>query len=405
MTSLGCNTLYLGPVFESSSHGYDTADYYNVDKRLGTNQTLKNLSFHLRKNDIKLVLDGVFNHVGRDFWAFKDVLSNGESSRFKDWFSGINFNKRSSYGDNFSYDCWSGHYDLVKLNLKNEEVKSHIFGAVAMWMDEFGIDGLRLDVAEVMDKSFLAELADFCRKKKAGFWLMGEMIHGDYNQLANNKMLDSTTNYEAYKGLFSSHNEANYFEIAYTFNRQFGEYGIYKNLQLYNFADNHDVTRVASILHNEAHLFPLYALLFTMPGIPSVYYGSERGQKGIKNKDDSTLRPSLEIIPNHLNPPIYNYIQQLAVIRHSNIALQEGKYKQLYLTHQQFAFLRYTNEALAVVAVNAAEKAVSVKVSVNLPNGTSMKDLLEPENRTTVFQSEITFNIPPFGACFFVIQE
>lgn len=396
--NLGCNALYLGPLFESSSHGYDTTDYYTVDKRLGTNQTLKNLSLQLHQAGIKLVLDGVFNHVGRDFWAFKDLQVNGTASRFKDWFTGIDFNRKSPYGDNFMYDCWSGHYNLVKLNLKNEEVKKHIFGAVSMWIDEFGIEGLRLDVAEVMDKGFLAELADFCKKKNPDFWLMGEIIHGDYNQLANDRMLDSATNYEVYKGLYSSHNDANYFEIAYTFNRQFGEHGIYKNLILYNFVDNHDVTRIASILKNEAYLFPTYALLFGMPGIPSIYYGSENAQKGLKKGSDDILRPSLDIVPNHLQNPIFNYIQKLAAIRHSNPALKIGKYKQLYLTHQQFAFLRYTDTESIIVAVNSASTFVEIKIPINLPDGTLMKDLLSG-NTATINRQEITINIPPFGAC------
>lgn len=398
---LGCNALYLGPVFESSTHGYDTADYYHVDKRLGTNQTLKNLSQELHKNGIKLVLDGVFNHVGRDFWAFRDLLANQESSRFRDWFSGIDFNKRSPFGDNFSYDCWSGYYSLVKLNLRNEEVKSHIFGAIEMWINDFGIDGLRLDVAEVMDRNFLAELADFCRKKKPDFWLMGEMIHGNYNQLANERMLDSTTNYEAYKGLYSSHNDANYFEIAYTFNRQFGEYGVYKDLQLYNFADNHDVSRVASNLQNEAHLFPLHALLYGMPGIPSIYYGSERGIRGKKVKDDTVLRPSLEVLPSHLNHPIYHYIQKLAAARQRSLALQVGKYKELYLSHQQFVFLRFTESSFAVVAVNSSATNVSVKISLNLPDKMMLKDSLDSSNVIVINQHFVTIEIPAFGACVF----
>lgn len=398
---LGCNALYLGPVFESSTHGYDTADYYHLDKRLGTNQTLKNLSQELRKKGIKLVLDGVFNHVGRDFWAFRDLLANQESSRFRDWFSGIDFNKRSPFGDNFSYDCWGGYYSLVKLNLRNEEVKSHIFGAIEMWINDFGIDGLRLDVAEVMDKDFLTELASFCRKKKPDFWLMGEMIHGNYNQLANERMLDSTTNYEAYKGLYSSHNDANYFEIAYTFNRQFGEYGVYKDLQLYNFADNHDVSRVASSLQNEAHLFPLHALLYGMPGIPSIYYGSERGLRGTKGKDDIVLRPSLEVLPSHLNHPIYHYIQKLAAARQRSLALQVGKYKELYLSHQQFVFLRFTESSIVIVAVNSSATNASIKISLNLPDKMILKDSLDSSNVIIVNQHSVTIAIPAFGACIF----
>ena len=396
--NLGCNALYLGPLFQSSQHGYDTADYYHLDKRLGTNETLKYFSKELQKNGIKLVLDGVFNHVGRDFWAFKDVQNNGQNSRFVDWFSGINFHKKSPYGDNFNYDCWSGHYNLVKLNLRNEEVKSHIFGAVAMWMDEFGIEGLRLDVAEVMDKEFLEELSKFCKLKNPNFWLMGEMIHGDYNQIANENMLDSATNYEAYKGLYSSHNDANYFEIAHTFSRQFSQKGIYQHLKLYNFVDNHDVTRINSILKNEAHLFPIYALLYTMVGLPSVYYGSEFGQKGKKKgADDSHLRPAIDVPQNR--PPIFDYIKKLSEIRLSNVALQVGKYEQLYLTNQQFAFLRYTENDFNIVAVNSSDNEINISMSLDLPEGTILQDLLDSKIKVVVHNKKIRIdNIPACGA-------
>lgn len=399
--NLGCNALYLGPLFQSSQHGYDTADYYHLDKRLGTNETLRYFSKELQKNGIKLVLDGVFNHVGRDFWAFKDVQNNGQNSRFVDWFSGINFHKKSPCGDNFNYDCWSGHYNLVKLNLKNDEVKNHIFGAVEMWMDEFGIEGLRLDVAEVMDKEFLAELSKFCKLKNPNFWLMGEMIHGDYNQIANENMLDSATNYEAYKGLYSSHNDANYFEIAHTFSRQFSQEGIYQHLKLYNFVDNHDVTRINSILKNEVHLFPIYALLYTMVGLPSVYYGSEFGQKGKKKgADDSHLRPAIDVHQNR--PPIFDYIKKLSEIRLSNVALQVGKYEQLYLTNQQFAFLRYTENDFNIVAVNSSDNEINISMSLDLPEGTILQDLLDSKIKVVVHNKKIRIdNIPACGARIF----
>ncbi|MFY0574859.1 alpha-amylase family glycosyl hydrolase [Cystobacter fuscus] len=274
------NALYLGPVFESSSHGYDTADYSKVDRRLGTNADLSRLVAAMRAAGIRVILDGVFHHVGRDFWAFRDVQVHGERSRYRDWFSGLQFGKRSPYGDAFSYDGWSGHYNLVKLNLQNAEVRAHLFGVVEQWISEFGIEGLRLDVAEVMDVSFLRDLAAFCRRLRPDFWLLGEAIHGDYRRLGNPETLDSVTNYECYKGLYSSLNDRNYFEIAYSLQRQFGENGIYRDLLLYNFVDNHDVNRIASTLKDPAHLLPLHLMLFTIPGVPSIYYGSEWGQEG-----------------------------------------------------------------------------------------------------------------------------
>ena len=178
----------------------------------------------------------------------------------------MDFQKRSPLGDPFSYEGWNGHYSLVKLDVRHPEVKSYVFSVVTRWVEEFGIDGLRLDAADCLDLGFLQELAAFCRGRWPGFWLLGEIIHGDYRKWANPSTLDSVTNYECYKGLYSSHVDANFFEIAWSLNRQFGPQGLYRDLPLYNFADNHDVDRVASLLPEPAHLRTLYSLLFTMPG-------------------------------------------------------------------------------------------------------------------------------------------
>ncbi len=169
--SLGVNALYLGPLFESSAHGYDTADYFRVDRRLGSNQDLVNLSDMMHKHGMRLILDGVFNHVGRDFWAFRDLQQNGEASPYHEWFDGIRFGETSPYGDNFTYQPWEGHYDLVRLNLRDADVRAHIFEAVRIWFEEFKIDGLRLDVAYLLDEDFLRELSAFCKSLRPDFWL------------------------------------------------------------------------------------------------------------------------------------------------------------------------------------------------------------------------------------------
>jgi len=360
--SAGCNALYLGPMFESDFHGYDTADYFTVDRRLGTNETLKEFSRALHKAGIRLVLDTVFNHVGRNFWAFKDVQANGEASAYKNWFCGVDFHRMSNYGDDFYYDGWYDAYNLVKLNLTNSEVKRYLRSVVEFWINEFEIDGLRLDVAEIMDKSFLAELAAFCRLQKPGIWLLGEMISGDYNELAGPGMLDSTTNYEAYKSLYSSHNDKNYFELAHTLNRQYGEHGLYKDLLFYTFADNHDTTRIASILTNSDHLFPVYALLFTMPGIPSIYYGSEWGMSGVKGlHEDTALRPEVKQLPDLDQCPLFQYIRRLGEIRSRLSALVN--YQQLYVSHEHLVFSRNLETAVCVIAVNMSSQLKIVVIT------------------------------------------
>jgi glycosidase len=379
ITGLGCNALYLGPVFESDFHGYDTADYFMVDRRLGTNRSLQNFINTLHQHGVKVVLDTVFNHVGRNFWAFQDLQLNKDRSAYKDWFA-VDFNRDNVYGDGFSYEGWYDAYNLVRLNLRNEEVKEYLFSVVAFWIKKFNIDGLRLDVAEIMDKQFLKELTAYCRKRHDSFWLLGEVITGNYNDWANEAMLDSTTNYEAYKGLYSCHNERNYHEIAYTLNKQSGYQGIYQHLYLYNFADNHDTSRAASILNDLDNLFPLYALLFTIPGIPSIYYGSEWGQQGVKGKhDDTALRPEIREITSISNSPLAQFIQTLARIRHSRPALRHGWYQQLFVAHEQLVFMRVTQAERIIIAVNMSEEQVYFTVGLEMSEPKVFTDQLDPD--------------------------
>jgi glycosidase len=403
---MGFTALYLGPLFESSTHGYDTADYYHVDRRLGTNETLAALSAELHRRGMRLVLDGVFNHVGRDFWAFRDVQQNGQSSRFASWFSGLTFDRSNRHGDPFSYDTWNGYENLVKLDLNHPEVRSHLLGAVETWMRDFAIDGLRLDAADHIDLGFLRELSGFCRSLRPDFWLMGEVVHGDYRRWANPETLDATTNYEAYKGLYSSHNDRNYFEIAYALNRQFSANGIYHNLFLYNFADNHDVDRVASLLKRQEHLTPLYTLLLTMPGIPSVYYGSEFGLGGKRTKySDAALRPDLDLAALQSDPPyppLPGVISRLIRLRHEQPALREGSYRQVHVAAEQLAYLREWGEQRVLVVLNAAAEPVALDLALpGLPDG-RLVDLLGG-GETALTGGKARIGLPAFGGRVFSI--
>ena len=267
---LGADALYLGPVFESDCHGYDTRDYRKADCRLGTNEDLKAVCKTLKEHGIRVIFDGVFNHVGRGFWAFRDVQEKKWDSPYTDWFN-INFGGNSGYNDGFWYEGWEGHYELVKLNLRNPAVADYILDTVKFWRDEFGIDGLRLDVAYCLDLDFLRRLRSFC-DGLGDFFLLGETLHGDYNRWMNDGMLHSVTNYECYKGLYSSFNSMNMFEIVHSLKRQFGpeNWTLYKGRHLLSFCDNHDVTRAATILQNKAHIPLIYGLVFAMPGIPCV---------------------------------------------------------------------------------------------------------------------------------------
>ena len=353
LKDIGVNAIYLGPIMESLTHGYDTVDYYKIDSRLGTNADFKAVVKKCHENDIKVILDGVFNHVGRGHEAFADVLKNREKSAFKDWIAGLNFSGNNWHNDNLSYECWSGAEELVKLNHFCENVENHILNAVGMWIDEFDIDGLRLDAADCIERGFFKRLKAYTEQKKASFWLMGEIIHGDYNIYVNEEMLDAVTNYECWKGIYSSHNDHNYFEINYAMKRQWGQGGLYAGKYLYNFIDNHDVNRIATLLKEKENIYPTYTLLFTMPGIPSIYYGSEWAIEGDKNAGDGdyALRPEIDI-KTMSNPDLIDHIRLLADIRKSSTALKQGIYEEVQVRNETLVFARVYEDEYAIVALN-----------------------------------------------------
>ena len=348
LEDLGVTALYLCPVWQSDRHGYDTRDFRTLDCRLGTNEDLKDLSRALHQRGIRLILDGVFNHTGRGFAPFMDLLQNREGSRYRDWFCNLNFQGNNRFNDGLWYEGWEGHDELVKLNLYNPEVMGYVLDCVGFWMEEFKIDGLRLDVAYSLPHHFIRELRRYTRERREDFFLLGEMIHGDYNMFMNGDMLDSVTNYQAYKGLWSSFNSANMFEINYTMNQHFNER--FPGKHPVNFVDNHDVNRIASVLTEPRHLPLVYGLLFAMPGIPCVYYGSEWGALGTRTKDDDTgLRPCFEAPEQN---DLTKFIGKLARIHRERRSIIYGTYKMVFLTNRQLVFERAFEGERLLCAIN-----------------------------------------------------
>ncbi len=396
MKKLGINAIYFSPVFESDTHGYNTRDYKKIDVRIGTNEDFKEVCQRLHENGIRVVLDGVFNHVGRGFYQFQDVLKNREASPYLNWFH-INLGGNSNYNDGLWYEGWEGNYDLVKLNLQNGEVVHHILDAVQYWIDEFDIDGLRLDVAYCLDENFVRTLRSFTTEKKPDFFLLGEMLHGDYNRLMNDSMLHSVTNYECYKGLYSSFNSMNMFEINHSLLRQFGpeNWTLYKGKHLLSFVDNHDVTRVASILSNEKHLPLIYAMCFGMPGIPCVYYGSEWGTRADKREGDPALRPCFE-------QPEWNelseFISKLAEAKKNSEALNYGSFRSVLLTNRQCIFERASGHERVMVAINADEAPFTAHFDAGCGMAT---DLITGQPHDFGGGSEL----PPYSAAFWKMER
>ncbi|MDO4962265.1 MAG: alpha-amylase family glycosyl hydrolase [Eubacteriales bacterium] len=420
--ALGADCVLLNPIFESDVHGYDTRDYYTVDRRIGTNADFALVSRALHEAGLRVMLDGVFNHVGRGFWAFRDVQEKKWDSPYRDWFN-INFDGNSPYNDGFWYEGWEGHYELVKLNLFNPAVVEHQFNAIRAWVEQFDIDALRLDVAYCLPPEYLRQLRAFTDSLKPDFILMGETLHGDYNRFmgtgqwagggagggrwngngGNNggqaysgtygtTLCHSTTNYECYKGLYSSFNSMNMFEIGHSLARQFGpeQWTLYKGRHLLCFADNHDVSRVASILTNKEHLKPLYGMLFGMPGVPSVYYGSEWGLEGDKRDGDNALRPELASPETN---SLTEWISRLAEVHKKSEAICYGSYRNALLTNKQIVFERVSEHEKVFVAVNA--DAASFRAHFDAGCG-ELTDLITGRK----FSTEGGIELPPYSTMY-----
>lgn len=378
---IGCNAIYLGPVFESVGHGYETTDYKTVDRRLGTNDSLKKFVQTCHEKGIRVVLDGVFNHTGREFFAFQDIKEKREQSAYKDWYCNVNFWGNNEYNDGFSYDNWGGYNLLVKLNQRNPQVIDYIGNVIKYWVEEFDIDGIRLDAADVLDFDYMKSMRRIANEVKEDFWLMGEVIHGDYGRWVNDEMLHSVTNYQLHKALFSGHNDHNYFEIAHNVKYVYNQVG--GNLaKLYNFLDNHDVDRIASKVVNKDNLVPIYYLLYTLPGVPSIYYGSEFAVEGTKvNGSDDGLRPALNLVElqsEKAGSKLLKEIGQLGMLRQQSAVLARGQYEELMLTNRQFAFKRMLDNEAVVTIVNNDEQEAHVNVPVKM-QAVEAKDVFSGE--------------------------
>lgn len=410
ISGLGCTAVYLGPVFESTKHGYDTADYFHCDRRLGTNEELAGVIGDMHERGMRVVLDGVFNHVGRDFHAFVELQRDGAKSDKREWFRDVRFDASSPFGDPFAYAGWEGNFELVELNLEHRAVRDHLFDAVRFMIHELGIDGLRLDVAYSLPTDFIRELREVCDEAfsrrlgtTARFFLLGEVIHGDYGTYIGPGLLDSVTNYECYKGAWSSLNDANYHEIAHSLARHFGEGGVSEGAALYNFVDNHDVDRVASRLVDARLLYPLYALLFTMPGMPSVYYGSEFALQGEKQAGDAVLRPAWTDVrsrgASREAQELSGWIAELSRVRSQSRALREGTYGELSVSHREFAFFRKSGDEAVVVALNAGEYPTSLELTglSRASVGTELVSLFDDRTRVPVSSGAATVKVPAGG--------
>ena len=393
---MGVNVIQFGPLFISSSHGYDTIDYFNIDPRFGTNKDFKTIVRELHEIGIRVIIDGVFNHVSREFFAFQDLLEKKENSSYKNWFY-LDFNSHSKRGDPFNYNDWEGHSELVKLNVENQELKEYLFKAITYWMQECEIDGWRLDVSYLLPQQFLRDLRKVCKQVNPESILIGEMIHGIYSQWVGEHLLDSGTSYQIHKSIWSAIKSKNMHELKnvvdYNFNMNMGKV---KDLYLMNFLGNHDTDRIASVLSND-DLIPAFLILFTLNGYPKIYYGDEYGMTGKKTKhsDDEVRKHMLDVdqINSTQNVDLLSNIKKFVKLRKSNEILKHGDINSFYADKDCYAFARILKDKLLIVIVSINDKTISKTIPVgNLHiNNAEFFDILNNEEGFKVENNQLKF--------------
>jgi cyclomaltodextrinase / maltogenic alpha-amylase / neopullulanase len=334
---LGCNGLLLGPIFASETHGYDTVDHFRIDPRLGGEDDFDALVTAAGQRGLRLILDGVFNHVGRGFPAFQAALHGGPGTPAARWF------KRAP-DDGFA--VFEGHGHLVELDHDEPAVLGYVIEVMSHWLGR-GAGGWRLDAAYAVPPGFWAKALPVVRESFPSAWFLGEMIHGDYAAYAEESGLDSITQYEMWKAIWSSLNDRNFYELDHALGRHNTFTG---GAAPQTFAGNHDVTRLATVLNDERHFGHALAVLFCVAGVPSVYYGDEQGFQGLKEHregGDDEIRPSFPDSPADLPPDgwrCYRLHQRLIGFRRRHPWLVRARTVTEHLTSHAIA-LRATGES------------------------------------------------------------
>ncbi|MBN2156858.1 MAG: alpha-amylase [Candidatus Lokiarchaeota archaeon] len=388
LQELGITIIQFGPIFESVSHGYDTTDYLKIDRRLGTNELFKEIVEELHQLGMKIIVDGVFNHVGRDFFSFRDVKDHKQNSSKQGWhFIDFTQSHLNPYLDGFDYKNWEGHHSLVKLNLKNQEVREFLFNVARYWLRDIGIDGWRLDVAYLIDNDFLREFKKVCKSVKSDSVLVGELIHNPYSKWIGPDLLDAGTGYQVYKSIYNSINENNFWELKSVLEQSFHpQWGQNRKILLMNFLGNHDVTRIRSNLKDERHVIPAFLILFTLYGIPKIYYGDEFGMKGIviPFKSDRGVRGPMSPLSTKWDPlgkAIHENIKRFIQLRKKQHALIHGNIIPVWADNTKsnmIAYLRKSSKQTILVVVSTSYEVKKVKIPLwNLHlEGAVFRDLL-----------------------------
>ncbi len=364
--ALGCTGLALGPIFESETHGYDTVDHRRIDRRLGDDGDVDWLIHLAHDRGLRVLLDGVFNHVGRSFGPLADALARGAASPTARWFRP----RRSSSWDDpggVALRCFEGHRHLVTLDHRQPEVATYVSDVMLHWLDR-GIDGWRLDAAYAVPLPFWREVTSRVRTHHPDAWLMGEVIHGDYVAFVTEGGLSSVTQYELWKAIWSALNDANLFELTWALERHDQ---LLDRFLPATFVGNHDVTRIASRLTDRRHLPHALAVLFTVGGVPSVYAGDEQGALGIKEDregGDDAIRAPFPDRPDALDPAgwdVYRLHQDLIAVRRGHPWLAWARVEPCDLRDAALCYVAAADGDRVAVALSVAAEPVSLQ----LPEG------------------------------------
>ncbi|MHA7240383.1 alpha-amylase family glycosyl hydrolase [Arthrobacter sp. TMS1-12-1] len=361
VVELGASGLALGPVFASETHGYDTTDYFAIDPRLGTLEDFETLVAEARRRGLRILLDGVFNHTGRSFAPFQQVLAEGPGAPTSAWFS-LDWPDGAGPGSEPRYRDFEGHHHLVALNHREPAVADFVVEVMEYWLGR-GAGGWRLDAAYAVPSSFWAGVTRRVRASHPQAYFVGEYIHGDYAAAVEAGGIDSTTQYELWKAVWSSLNDANFYELAAALERHDALLASFAPL---TFVGNHDVTRIASRLEDPALVQHAVVILFTVGGTPSVYYGDEQGYRGVKadrEGGDDDVRPLFPPTPADLSPiggPVFALHQELIGLRRRHAWLHRARTRVLHLSNEVLAYRVADGSDALVVVLNLSPEAQRV---------------------------------------------
>jgi cyclomaltodextrinase / maltogenic alpha-amylase / neopullulanase len=348
---LGASGVALGPIFASRTHGYDTTDHYRIDPRLGDEDDFDFLIDEARKRGMRVLLDGVFNHVGVDFPRHREAVNDDAAAR---WFRG-----RPG-----RFHTFEGHDGLLALNHKNPDVVDYATDVMAHWLER-GADGWRLDAAYAVPQRFWATVLPRVRERHPQAWFVGELIHGDYAGVVQEASFDSATQYELWKAIWSGLNDSNFFELDHALARHADFLESFAPL---TFIGNHDVTRIASQLQRPEHLAHALVILMTVGGVPSIYAGDELGYQGVKEErfgGDDAVRPEFGTPPPKLDfhgAEIWSLHQYLIGLRRRHPWLHAASTSALRLENRQYVYRTSHGDRALIVALNIDEVPLRMRL-------------------------------------------